>query len=478
MEEFISAAVDSLADFLKQKKSAFQSFKNGEILISFIHQVNKFSGKISIDDLLKNNDPVFYFEKPDEEYKITGISKTAVIIENGNQRFSSADKKIKEFKERCLNNWEAYNPLNIPLLFAAVKFTPEHSDNEWKNFSDAVWIIPELILIEDRNKNDIIFNSVVSSAALLKNLPGQFGKILENILSLDQKKNTPAAHQKQVIKVQKIEGNLPKDKKKWKNQVTELIQEISADNIQKVVLSRKVELVLTNEFNFSEILDKLSKRFSNCYIFLYSSGESVFFGASPEKLIKFQHTTAEFDVIAGSASRGISSDEDTALENALLSSSKNINEHKIVLDYILNSIKPFAEDLTVSKTQVKKYSNIQHLWTRVLAHLQPDFSLHALLKAVYPTPSICGVPKEKALGLIKKLEGYKRGLYSGLIGWMNFNNSGEFVIAIRSALYCRRKLAIFAGNGIVKESNAEDEWKETELKLNPILSLFDENKNK
>jgi menaquinone-specific isochorismate synthase len=477
MEEFISAAVNSLADFLKQKKSSAQSLQGGEFLLSFILRNDQIFTKISLDDLLRNQDPLICFEKPDEEFKFIAVSKAAEIIENGSQRFSAADKKIKEYKNRLINNWESYPSLKVPLLLSAVKFTPEHSAQEWKNFNDSVWIIPEIIFLISQKNSYLIFNSIAASISLSKNLTIQFGKILENLFHLYGEQKSPV-QSNQKNSIQKIEGNLPKDKKKWKNQINELIEEISADNIQKVVLSRKVELLLSNELNFSGILKRLSERFPGCYIFLYRSGDSVFFGASPEMLLKFQNTSAEFDVIAGSAPRGESADEDTALENGLLSSKKNINEHKIVLEYIINSVKPFADDFTVSETSVKKYSNIQHLWTRVSAKLKADFSIHALLKAVYPTPSICGMPKEKALGLIKKVESYKRGLYSGIIGWMNFNNSGEFVIAIRSALYCRRKLFIFAGNGIVKDSSADDEWKETGLKLNPILSLFEnEDKN-
>ncbi|MGE5806120.1 MAG: isochorismate synthase [Ignavibacteria bacterium] len=477
MEEFISAAVNSLADFLKQKKSSAQSFQDGENFISFILRNDQIFNNISIDDLLRSQDPLIFFEKPDEEYKFIAVSKAAEIIENGSQRFSAADKKIKEYKNRWINNWESYPSLKVPLFLSAVKFTPEHSEHDWKNFNDSVWIIPEIILLISQKNSYIIFNSI-TSISLSKNLTSQFGKILENLFRLFGEQKSPVQSNLMKSSIQKIEGNLPKDKKKWKNQINELIEEISADNIQKVVLSRKVELLLSSEFNFSGILKRLSERFPGCYIFLYRSVDSIFFGASPEMLLKFQNTFVEFDVIAGSAPRGKSADEDTILENELLSSKKNINEHKIVLEYIINSVKPFADDFTVSETTVKKYSNIQHLWTRVSIKLKADFSIQALLKTVYPTPSICGMPKEKALGLIKKLESYKRGLYSGIIGWMNFNNSGEFIIAIRSALYCRRKLAIFAGNGIVKDSNADDEWKETDLKLNPILSLFEnENKN-
>jgi len=97
-----------------------------------------------------------------------------------------------------------------------------------------------------------------------------------------------------------------------------------------------------------------------------------------------------------------------------------------------------------------------------------------LIKELYPTPAICGYPKDAALHLIKKSEVYYRGMYSGIIGWFNLEENGEFVVALRSALAVNNKITAFAGNGIVDDSNPETEYKETELKLKTILSLFNE----
>ena len=101
-------------------------------------------------------------------------------------------------------------------------------------------------------------------------------------------------------------------------------------------------------------------------------------------------------------------------------------------------------------------------------------SMMNLLKDLYPTPAICGFPKETALHFIKKSENYRRGLYSGIIGWFNLEENGEFVVALRSALAVNNKIIAFAGNGIVDDSNPETEFKETELKLKTILSLFND----
>ena len=93
---------------------------------------------------------------------------------------------------------------------------------------------------------------------------------------------------------------------------------------------------------------------------------------------------------------------------------------------------------------------------------------------LYPTPAICGVSKEKAFSIINEFEDYERGMYSGIIGWFNFYNEGEFTVALRSAITNEKELTAFAGSGIVASSNPNTEFEETEIKLKAILNLFDE----
>ncbi|MBZ0200803.1 MAG: chorismate-binding protein, partial [Ignavibacteriaceae bacterium] len=114
----------------------------------------------------------------------------------------------------------------------------------------------------------------------------------------------------------------------------------------------------------------------------------------------------------------------------------------------------------------------QHLSTEMKCELNEDVPLLLLIDKLFPTPAICGVPTSKALQLIKKSETHQRGLYSGLIGWFNFDDEGEFLIAIRSALLTGKKIFAYAGCGIVRGSDPLAEYSETELKLKPITSLF------
>ncbi|MDX1701849.1 MAG: chorismate-binding protein, partial [Melioribacteraceae bacterium] len=106
--------------------------------------------------------------------------------------------------------------------------------------------------------------------------------------------------------------------------------------------------------------------------------------------------------------------------------------------------------------------------------LKEDFSVFDLLMKVHPTPAIGGDPWKVAKDFILEIEPHDRGLYSGNIGWFNFNGNGEFAVGIRTALITRNHLYAYAGCGIVEGSEAEAEFDESEIKLKPILSLFSE----
>ena len=97
-----------------------------------------------------------------------------------------------------------------------------------------------------------------------------------------------------------------------------------------------------------------------------------------------------------------------------------------------------------------------------------------IISSLFPTPAVCGIPKDLSLKMIEKSEDFDRGLFSGAVGWFNADNYGEFFVTIRSALIKEDKLYAYAGCGIVEGSDPKEEYEESILKLKPILSLFDD----
>ena len=148
-------------------------------------------------------------------------------------------------------------------------------------------------------------------------------------------------------------------------------------------------------------------------------------------------------------------------------------------DFISDILIKYSNNVRIiEEKQIRKLDNIQHLITRISAELNSNENLFELIDSLFPTPAVCGVQKKSAMKLIRELESHDRGLYSGIIGLIDFDGNCELAVSIRSALVKENKVTAFAGAGLVKNSDPYEEFLETNLKLNTILSLFtDENKS-
>jgi menaquinone-specific isochorismate synthase len=148
-----------------------------------------------------------------------------------------------------------------------------------------------------------------------------------------------------------------------------------------------------------------------------------------------------------------------------------------VLKFLVSQLADISEKIEYENNpKIKKLRSIQHLISKIEARLKTDVSIIEIIERLFPTPAVCGFPKVKAIDVIQNLESFDRGLYAGILGWITPQNESEFAVAIRSAFIKGRKLRAFVGCGIIKESDAEAEFNETELKFKTIISLF-ENEN-
>jgi menaquinone-specific isochorismate synthase len=470
MEDIISKSVGDFNQFLTGHEATLKK-RPGSSLISFAALLsgNEFSFLNSINNYIKSPARSFYFCQPDKAFGFLAVNSCVVISENGPGRFASTDRKIKEWKDKLLHNWDELNTRQIPLFTGGMKFTPEHPDDLWNDFYDSSWFVPEFLLIENAGKNFLVFNFIYQKGSDKNSLVDRYKKIFESIIK-NSKEPVPALPALPGIK--EFEGGSPKDKKKWKQLVTAGIEELLDKKAEKIVYSRKIGYILNKEADFKYITSFLGDKYPGCTVFAFHQGNSVFFGATPEKLAVVSNSKIEIDALAGSAPRGKDDTEDEMLAASLLTDNKNLIEHNFVVNYIINALKNFSSEIEQGTTGIKKLKNIQHLYTGITAKLKTTGLLFQLISDLFPTPAVCGVPRKAALENIKKNEPFNRGMYAGLIGWLNMDEYAEFVVAIRSAVIKGNKLYVFAGGGIVADSNPEEEFNETELKLKPILSIF------
>lgn len=433
---------------------------------SFVVRIEGFNSNLLVNHLLTTNHKFFYTSKPINDLTFLGVGSVFDLEILGNNRVTDTSNSLLKLQGNVYNNFKEFGLETIPLFLGGMKFSPEEVSNIWTDYYDSDWFIPEFLFIKKSDEYFVILNHHTNN--LSEEIFQDSFEAAEQLISHLNKSS-------QLSSNLVISSNIydPAEKFRWINQVNSALKQIAEGEVQKIVLSRQVQLELKASPNFELILSELNNLYPRCYIFVYKKNDSIFFGASPETLARISNGWVEADALAGSIPRGFDSVEDEKFANELLNSTKNLSEQKAVVEFITNSFAQFSEEIIYDPNpKIRKLLNIQHLWTSIRAKLNTNQTIFSILKNIHPTPAICGVPWTNALVSIRKMENHSRGMFAGMVGWFNFENEGEFAVAIRSALIKDNIIYAFAGCGIVDGSDPEQEFEESELKLKPILSLF------
>lgn len=245
--------------------------------------------------------------------------------------------------------------------------------------------------------------------------------------------------------------------------------------LKKVVLSKILKLTLDRSVDVPRLLANIMAQNPSAYHFSVPLNNSVLIGASPELLIRKQGNKIFSNPLAGSAKRLINLDADRQAAKTLSNSAKDQYEHRLVVDAIRAALLPVVESLkTQEEPSLISTPTMWHLSTDIEATLptvNPP-SMFDLIKQIHPTPAMCGTPTVSAQHHIAALEPHQRGFFSGLVGWCDSEGNGEWAIAIRCAEVSGNKVTLFAGAGVVPDSNPESEWLETSAKMRTMLNAF------
>ncbi|HAF68696.1 MAG TPA: hypothetical protein DCX77_07850 [Acidimicrobiaceae bacterium] len=254
--------------------------------------------------------------------------------------------------------------------------------------------------------------------------------------------------------------------------VSNALKEIESGNMTKVVTARS--LSLPANLNCAALLERLKERHPSCATFAIGHGSQVFLGASPEKLVNVEGNHLETAALAGSRPRHDHPGADAQLRAELLANPKERNEHQIVIDDITESLATAGVHLdSPVATGVMKLRRIQHLHTPISGTLPNNTDILDIVKALHPTPAVAGLPRQRSQDWIDQHESMDRGWYAAPVGWMTPNGSGEFRVALRSALLTDTSLTLFAGGGIVEGAEPIRELAETANKFEALLGALD-----
>lgn len=372
---------------------------------------------------------------------LVGFGEYKKFIVTGEDRFDQArvwwNHQLSEFK---INN-NVHGSGTGPLLFTSFAFNSN---------SPSVLVIPEIVLGQKNGKSWITWIGD-------RNQP-----------SLERVNNSS-------ISGEITWQDAAKDEEVWRQQVNKVITAIKDGQVEKVVLARDLTATSTKEIDVRGLLQRLEIEYPSTWLFLVNG----LVGATPELLVRLSKSLVTSRVLAGTIRKSGNEDRDLALAASLAKSSKDLEEHEYAVKSVADGLAPFCSSTNVPESPfVLHLANVMHLATDVTGVLNSSArqaDIFTLIEQLHPSAAVCGTPTEIAKKYIAQLEQMDRGRYSGPVGWIDAQGDGEIAIALRCGLLSddQKSIRIFAGCGIVADSNPEKEFAESQSKLIPMRTALD-----
>jgi salicylate biosynthesis isochorismate synthase/menaquinone-specific isochorismate synthase len=404
------------------------------------------------------DDHWFCFEQPDRDgYSVCGLGAAAVVEASGPERFARVAEEC-----RRLGRDARFDRIGLPgsgpVFVGGFAFAPAGgSGPEWTGFAPATMVLPE-----------ISFARLGERAALTITAVGDPGGALNRLSDLEPA-SMPLIDPDPAVAPRVVSEAPPEH---FEEAVRRATERIGAGEFEKIVLARIVRVHAARPHDPAALFGALREVFPSCYSFCVGTPDGAFVGASPELLVRRDGARAQTVALAGTTRRSADPAVDDHLGEQLLTSAKNRAEQAIVARRIERALDPVSVWVAVGeRPELVKVHNVQHLGTAIRAQLAEPLPVLDLAARLHPTPAVGAEPAEAAR-LIPALEGIDRGWYAGTVGWTDLEEDGELCVAIRCALLHGEVAHLFAGNGIVADSDPAEELAETEAKLQALLPLL------
>ena len=411
-----------------------------------------------------------YWSRPAERFAIAGIGAAATLTARGPDRFDQIERAWAELVDDALADASAGLTAGAgPTLMGGFAFDPDGPRTaRWDGFPSAHFTLPRFLVAEVGDAQWLTTTVIVEPSGEPDIARADLVAMREWIVAAPRQSDgsTPAARD---AAVRYSDLGSPDE---WRAGVRQAVETIRIGALEKVVLARGVQARGSQPFDTAAAVRHLSVVHPDSFIFACWRDDRVFLGASPERLARLDGREVLASSLAGSARRGTDANEDARLAAALLESPKDADEHAVVVRALRDTLAQLCDDVTAAATpSVLTLPHMHHLHTIVRAHLRAGHSLLELVGRLHPTPAVGGTPRDTALAFIRAHEPLDRGWYAAPIGWLQ-RHRGEFAVALRSALVQGSDATLFAGCGIVRDSDPELEYAESVLKLRPMAATL------
>lgn len=250
----------------------------------------------------------------------------------------------------------------------------------------------------------------------------------------------------------------------WNNQIQSIQSMIHSRGIDKLVLSRKLVCQYTGEISLTELIFR-SLEYSSYFFMILWDRSDYFLSKTPECLFSKKNGVVSTEALAGTLSKNKE-------KEILLNDRKELEEHRYVVDDIKNKLSQYTDDIKIGDAPfIFETNNTFHLKTKIEANISEDIGNGELVNILHPTAALGGFPSKEIISKIREIEGFDRNFYGAPI-ILSHNDKTECLVGIRSLRLKKSLYEIYAGAGIVYDSNPDKEWNETEIKMENFKWLF------
>jgi isochorismate synthase len=418
----------------------------------------------------------FAMEQPDRDgHALAGVGIAAHAMAYGPDRFRAIAKQCRGFAmdAECENDLVGLPSGAGPVFCGGFAFADRGGQSaEWAGFDPAQLILPELSILRRAGRAWLTLATAVRTRGPGPGAadPSMYIERLEKRLASLEPAVMPLIDPNPVQPA-RVSGAAPPEH--YEGAVARAVELIKRGDVRKVVLAREVRVHGATPFDSAAVFGALREVFPSCFTYCVGCGDYAFMGASPELLVRRDGARAQTVALAGTTRRSADPSVDDHLGEQLLHSAKEREEQAIVTARIERTLDPVSVWVSAADEPViVKVQNVQHLATPIRAQLREPQTAVELAGLLHPTPAVGGEPREAAVKLIPELEGLDRGWYAGPVGWMDFAGDGEFCVALRGGLLRDKTAHLYAGCGIVRDSDPAAELAETEIKLQTMLPLL------
>jgi menaquinone-specific isochorismate synthase len=400
-------------------------------------------------------------------------------------RFVVAQKFGQDYLAKAIVGGETSLGKILPVGLAGFSFHEQMEVNRqnWGTFPQNQVYVTSWLLRQEPEQSILSLNFLVSSDSAIAEIWSQIeqqNNQLERWVGDSRSLSLTdlAKVQSSSISCTEVEGD-----RNWTEMVEDAKQLIEQGTLTKIVLARSVEVQSQSQIDPVVVLARLRRDYPECVTFgINLGGNTSFVGATPEFLLQFSSQNnlvkLKSDALAGSIQRGENRIKDAQFGTQLLQSKKNRQEHQIVVNSISDRLQQIGIEVEpILPPQLLQLQNVQHLRTEISAKFVAafQFQVFQILAQLHPTAAMGGEPREKALSIMQEWEASDRGWYAAPIGWFcgdQNQESGAFVVGIRSGYIESDRARIYAGAGIVADSEQQTELAETRLKFTALLQAI------